>query len=230
MTRTPFFLLLILFLCFTTSRAQAGVIEFLFPSLRQQDADPSTTLEAPFAEKKSAGPSRTGTAQPSQKPSSLPENAIPMDQPHRNTSQITEWIINAAADALTFDKADSKTKLAGTRPYFNQTGREQYEAFLTETKLVKVLESEKYYIRSYVNDAPLLLNEGVTGGTYHWLYEVPVMVSYMTRASKGYKEGAIPLNQKMMITLQIGRSNATKDPSGLIVETWKGKVEKIDKQ
>lgn len=221
---TRFFLCLCLvFYALTLSPAQAGLIEFLFPSLKKQEEDPSQTLQAPFADKKAQSdhvPLKSGT---------LPENAIALDQPHRNTSQIMEWVINATAGALTFNQTNTD-ELATKQASFATSGYTQYEQFLTTNNIKKVVESGQYTIRSYVNDSPLLLNEGAANGTYHWLYQVPVVISYMNRTNKDYKGGGTATNQKMMITVQVGRSATTEDKMGLVIETWAGKVEKIDKR
>lgn len=222
---------LFLFSCFVfvfilaAQPAQAGLVEFFFPSLRKQEVDPAQTLQAPFA---SGGPVKKDAMGP-QAVRPLPENSIPMAQPHRSTAQITEWVIMVVSEAMTFDKDDVGTSLASTGKYFNETGRAQYDQFLKDSKLANVLDSNKYYVRSYVRDAPILLNEGTVGGYYRWLYEVPVMVSYMARTDKDYKK-ASPVNQQVLVTVQVGRSPRAVDPAGIVVETWGGKAEKFDKK
>lgn len=219
------------FICFAgVQPARAGVFEFFFPMLKKKEPDPSQTLQAPFAvgnTENDSAQSNGVAGQPVVKP--LPENAIPMNNPHRSTAQITEWVVMVVSEAMTFDKDDASVNLRSTTGYFNTLGRSQYEQFLKDSRLRNVIDSNKYHVRSYVRDAPILLNEGEVNGYYRWLYEVPVMVSYMGRTDKDYRK-ASPVNQQMTVTLQVGRSPRATDPAGIVVETWSGKVQKLDKK
>lgn len=196
-------------------------LQFLFPSLRTADDDPTRTLQAPFATPEETTDEAPKLAQP--------EDTIPLDQPHRASADITEWVINTASDLMMFEDSDYKQKLEDTKRYFDEGGRGQYEAFLNDTKIIKVLESGKYEVRSYVSDAPLLLNEGAVSGRYRWLYEVPVMVSYLPRGSSTYKN-LEPVNQSIVIRLQLGRSADAETDLRLQVERWSGKAKKMDKK
>ncbi|MCC6597222.1 MAG: DotI/IcmL family type IV secretion protein [Alphaproteobacteria bacterium] len=204
--------------------AHAGLLEFFFPSLKTEEPDPMQTLQAPFAADGQA-PQLVGP----RAVQSLPENAIPMQQPHRATRQITDWVVTVVSEAMTFDSKDMEAEKDGSLKYFNTGGRAQYEQFLKDSKLRNVIDSQKYSVRSYVRDAPLLLNEGEVKGYYRWLYEVPIMVSYMGRNEKDYRQ-ATPVNQQMVITLQIGRSPMAEDSAGIVVESWSGKVQELDKK
>ena len=213
--------LLVAIICLFAVPAQAGLLEFLFPSLRDEGYNPSETLQAPFAEPEQATGEEAKLSQP--------EDAIPLDQPHRASADISEWTVNTVSDLMMFEHVDYKKKLEETKRYFDQGGRGQYDAFLNDTKIIKVLESGKYEVRSYVSDAPLLLNEGAVSGSYRWLYEVPVMVSYLPRGSSTYKN-LEPVNQSIVIRLQVGRSADAETDLRLQVERWSGKARKMDKK
>jgi hypothetical protein len=99
--------------------------------------------------------------------------------------------------------------------------------FYRKNGLTKVLESKKYYIRSFVQETPLLLNEGTVEGRYRWLYEVPVMISYMDRNMHGYKD-VQPVSQTITLKIQVGR--AADQSKDILIESWTGKVQNIAKQ
>lgn len=209
--------------------AQAGILEFFFPMLKKQEPDPSKTLEAPFAEKKEGPQQPIAPGAPAAAAKPLPENSVAMDKPHRSTQQIGAWIGPVVSEAMSFVGADAKADLAATEKYFDKGGREQYLKFLSEQKISQVLNLNKYTVRSYVRDVPLLLNEGAAEGKYHWLYEIPVMVSYLDRSVTDYKK-ADAVNQLFVLKVQVGRSAETVDPTGVVIEHWNGKSVKLDKK
>ena len=206
--------------------AQAGLVDFFFPSLAKKEPDPSQTLQAPFADNGSAqqqGPSDAEVKRD-------PNNYIPLNLPHMADGAVSDWVVNAVSDILTFPSDDYTVDLARLRGYFDDTGYNEYGAFLEEKSLKKVLESKQFYVRSFVQDVPLLLNEGPVSEQYRWLYEVPVMVTYMDRSMKDYKKSQ-PVSQRVIITVQVGRVHGdTQNDSGLMVERWSGKVQIIDKK
>lgn len=213
-----------------TAPAQAGLLEFLFPTLQQKEPDPAVTLQAPFARDPEEqnqpyipGSEKQAEAQP------LPENMIPLEQPHRNQLQIAEWLGPIAAEAMTFTSEDPQTDFDAIRPYFDENGFALYQKFLQTHKVQNVLDLNKYSIRAYVKDTPLLLNQAPVAGRYHWLYEVPVMVSYLDRSKASY-DGADPVNQQFILRVQVGRSEKAPNAMGLIIDHWDGKSVKLDKK
>lgn len=206
-----------------SSPAQAGWLEFFFPTLAKQEPSPSETLQAPFAydDKMQAPTAPSGT--------NLPVNAVPLNQAHRSNAAVSDWVKGIIPDVMTIAGADYNVELEKSAPYFDATGREQFKTFLEEKGIMKVLQSQKYHVRSFVQDGPFFLNEGELSGTYHWLFEVPVMVTYLDRAMTDYKT-ADPLSQRVMLTVQVGRSASAANAEGLLLERWSGKVQKLDKK
>lgn len=226
--RFVFFAVFLISACVSPVAARAeGWLEFFIPALRNRIDEPSRTLTAPFAEQatKSAAPLPTATSIPE-----LPENKVPLDQAHRTTEQIGEWLTMAVSEALTFQKADYKDSLNASLRHFDESGKAQYMAFLDENGIVKILESNRFYISGFTQSMPLLLNEGVVDGRFRWLYEVPVMITYLDRAAtKGYKE-AQPVNQNMSLTIQVGRTSDLSAGKDVAIERWTGKVQNITKK
>ncbi len=207
---------------FTAQSAEArGVLEALFPFFYEQEPDPSTTLVAPFAEGKKLDET--------EKKLGLPENAVPLESPHKPSEQIGEWVTMSVSEALTFRDQDYKTTLENLSKHFDADGKAQYVAFLEHNSLLRVLETNKFYLNSFVQEIPLLLNEGAVEGRYRWLYQVPVMISYMDRNTKGYKGKAEPVNQLITLTVQIGRTNDLTPGKDILIERWSGKVQDITK-
>ena len=190
-------------------------LQFLFPSLRETEASPSETLQAPFADGTREGEAAIDES----------KSLVPMHLAHRTKEDVSEWVVTTISEALSFDERDYNADLAQAKPSFDQGGWAQYQAFLTDKKFLNVLQSGQYDVRSYVKGVPYLLNEGAVSERYRWLYDVPVMVSYLKRGVSNYK-GVEPVNQHMMLRVQIGRSEAAENEMGLLVERLEGRVQK----
>lgn len=191
--------------------ANAGLLEFLFPSLRDEGPNPSETLQAPFADHEAQN-------DPTKR---KPENAVSLELPHRSTPIITQWVITEISNVMSFDKPDVREELAEEKAFFDAGGHAEYMAFLRDAKIADVLKSGKYMVRSYVQDSPVLLNEGAVEGRYRWLYEVPVQVSYLQHGTADY-ENAEPVNQDIVVRVQIGRTADAENELALRMERWTG--------
>ncbi|MCD8562945.1 MAG: DotI/IcmL family type IV secretion protein [Alphaproteobacteria bacterium] len=192
---------------------------------KQQEPDPSQTLQAPFA----YDPARTVETD-----EALPENSIPLNLSHRSPKEIGDWLMTAVSDSLSFEiPADGSKPLLKTE-YFTASGFHQFEEFLKQTGIQKVLDSRKYNLRSFVRNTPLLLNQGSVQGHYRWLFEVPVMVSYIETGD--FKYGGVdktrkdPINQELTLTLQVSRVKEGGGKDGVLIEIWNGKIEALEKK
>ncbi len=203
--------------------AQAGWLEFFFPTLKQKGADPMETLQAPFALDPKAAPPKE---RPDPTKAELPVNQLPLDQPHRDNQEISSWLTSVTSAAMTFDGDDYQAKIKDNEKYFTLAGKEQYMVFLNGNNVIKVLDSKKFHVRSFVQDIPLLLNEGAVNGVYRWLYEVPMMVSYMERGVTDYKK-LEPVNQQIVLTVQVGRVPSSGTDMAVLIERWDGRVQQV---
>jgi len=205
------------------AKAGDGLMEMFFPWLYEDNTgpDPAQTLQAPFAYDPNKPVQETAVEDRS--------TGGPMDVAHRGEEQIGKWLMTAVSEIMMFEKPDYKASLREARPYFDAVGYKEYLTFLQSNNILKVLGSEEYYIRSFVQEIPFLLNEGAVDGRFRWLFEVEVMTSYMDRSMKDYKNAA-PVNQGVVLKIQVGRSPDAKGEHGVFIESWSGKVEKLDKK
>ena len=187
--------------------------------------DPAETLRAPF----SYDTPRTGDIEGDVAPK--PTNVVPLKHAHTNEAEIGKWLVTAVSDAMSYKVGDEPDISKPNSKYFAQSGLEQYKDFLVKNNIQKVVESGRYNIRSFVKETPLLLNSGSANDRFRWLYEIPVMVSYMDAQTFDYKSSD-PVNQHIVLTVQVGRFAETGDEQNnfeVLIETWNGKSQKIDK-
>ncbi len=148
----------------------------------------------------------------------LPINRIPLEDQHRSADEIGEWLMVVIAESFAFDSRDFGKNINEVSRYYIPAAYDQYTAFLEQAGFKDVIEKNDLRLHSFVQDAPFLLNKGSLEGRYRWLFEVPVMLSYLERRAKGYA-GKEPSNRQIVITVQIGRySDAGKD--GILVESF----------
>ncbi|MCB1563721.1 MAG: DotI/IcmL family type IV secretion protein [Alphaproteobacteria bacterium] len=222
MIRFAVFFVLAYSMCaaFVPSPAQAGIFEFFFGKAKDDGPDPLQTGVAPFA----YDPSK-----PAEALKSLPESTVPLNLPHRSPAHLVEWVTTASSEVLTFEKSDYRAEIKDRKDRFDSNGLREYVAFLQERNIIKILEDGTFQVRSFVEEPPLLLNEGVVDGRYHWLYELPMMVSYMDRNMKTYKK-ADAVNQHIILKVQIGRSADGSGIDGLKIEHFSGRADTQEKK
>lgn len=234
---TPSFFILILVLGLFSApqpvQAADGFLQKYFPALfPPQDGGPKPedTLQSPFGDN-SAAPAGSGIEGLEWRGNEKPVDQVitELSVPHRATKEISEWGVTQVSEVLTFEGGDYRTKLEQNKVFFDQAGYQQYLAFLTENNITKVLDSGKFHMRSFVRQTPLLLNEGPVDGRYRWLYEIPMMISYMEPNMAGYEE-AEPVSQGMLLRIQIGRIKNADGTDGMAIETWSSKLEKLEKE
>lgn len=198
-----------------------NVFEFFYPSLRAPEENPFDTLQAPFSD--------AGEDVVNPLVLSVDEVVVhdSFDTPHRLSGDIAEWLAVTLTDVMTFQSDDYQEDLGRTAKYFDANGRALYLKFLEENKIIRILESDKFYVRSFVQDAPLLLNEGEVDGYYRWLFDVPVLVSYMDRNLKDYAKGDAT-TQVMDLRVQLMRSPEA-GKSGVVIDLWEGEAGQVVK-
>ncbi len=218
-----------------SKNAEAAWWEFFFPSLRDTGADVATTLQAPFAddaavEDEENVESSTSTKIPIKQSYENPDtdDDQPLKLAHRTGKDVSEWLVDVVSETMTFTDADYKAGMKKTEKYFDAGGHSQYIAFLTDQKIMNVVESGQFKTHSFVNDATVLMNEGAVQGRYRWLYEIPVTVTYLKQDIENYKN-IVPINQEIVLLIQVGRADEGVNDIGLRVERWSGRVRKIKK-
>lgn len=194
--------------------AQADILGFFFPSLKKETYNPYETLKAPFAD----NPDQIATED---------KSAQDLNVPHRTDGEIADWLKDMVPEVMSFQNKDYTADFRAKEVYFDQQGLANFRDFLRTQNIEGVVQSGQYNITTVIKDFPLLINEGVVAGRYRWLYQVPVMVTYLDRRISDYKDGT-PTNQYFELTVQVGRAQDydAKNEHHVFIETWDGKVVK----
>ncbi len=137
--------------------------------------------------------------------------------PHRTREEITSWAQQAAADSLSFNKANYKIKLQSFKKYFVRDGWQFYTAYLKETKLINMVMDDGYTVGTIVNDLPEITNKGTFESVYHWVVKMPITISFFSADT--YKNPEPYASGKYLLLLDVGRvANG-----GIAIMDWKVK-------
>ncbi|MCB1529491.1 MAG: DotI/IcmL family type IV secretion protein [Rhodospirillales bacterium] len=143
-----------------------------------------------------------------------------LEKPHRTAREMERWVSQTISEVFTLDGNDYTQQVETIRKYFSAAGYKQYKTYLENADMEGVLQKNDLKVRVFVEQTPLLLNNGNVGGVYRWLYEVPATISYVPRTSSSYKPGEEGVNRKLNIRLQVRRYDNPDDPEGLQIESW----------
>ena len=202
--------------------AQAGWFDFLFPFKKKETGpDPSQTLQAPFADLRpyEEGKNVKGAM----------ENRTPLDQPHRNTKAVEDWVTAQVSDLLKYDAASYQDQYKNKAVIFKPLAQKQYVAFLQQNNIIKVLQTGQYNVLAFVMHDPNPLSNGAVDGVYRWLFDVDVMLSFapvnMPTDQTGINfqtDGVV--SKQVKLKVQVVRDLDAPNDDGMMIEKWEGSV------
>jgi hypothetical protein len=178
-------------------------------------ADPSDTLVAPFADN-TATPVKPGERNIMR----LSTNTAPLDQPHRSSSDLGEWLSQAMSETLSFNADNYKDNMKVLSKGMNADAMAQYDAWVNSSGIMAVLQNNGMQLNGSVEEKPFLVNEGAVAGRYRWLFEVPVLISFIPRGSTGLDKQPSASDRKLLLTIQVGRVAESQLPDHVMIESW----------
>lgn len=140
---------------------------------------------------------------------------------HRSQTEIIAWVQNKTTDALTFSPENFREKLGQIKPTFTADGWQGYSDFMRGGGIADSVQNKGYIMGSIVNGEVAMLNHGEVAGSYHWLLEVPVVVSFAQKGSDG-KVRQMP-GGGFTIKVMVGRTSTDILEDGLAFESWEVK-------
>ncbi len=214
------FLFIVFCVCaviFRVSPVHAGWLDFFFPDF-QQGPNPAETLKAPFANEDAVivDMDMSGNA----------ANITPLHMRHRTNEVITRWVQQHVPNMISYKAGNYKNSYAVNSALFNKIGLGEYSRFLQDKNFIKTLDTGRYDISGFIKDYPILLNEGAVDGSYRWLYQVNVMVTYINSGVNDYEEvgSSDAISQEFVINFQLGRHKDVENDHGVLIETWSSRA------
>jgi hypothetical protein len=140
--------------------------------------------------------------------------------PHRTSDEMTTWAQQAAADVLTFDKANYSDRMSGFKKYFVLQGWQLYAGYLRDSKILSMVHDGGYAVGAIVDEVPEVVHSGATNGAYHWIMRMPITVSFFKKdpATGDMKTGP---SGKFYLFLDILRVPQGGGDDGIAIINWR---------
>jgi hypothetical protein len=211
---------------FAPSVQARSIFDILFGSSEEQTGPgPEVTLQAPFAHQipNDAQNNELMDMYGKDSQEDAEGNSLRLSQPHRSPEEISRWGSSIVVQALTLNASGWDSIKDVIAADFSAYGLQEYKAYLDRMRIFETLEKNNMRIQTIADGSAQVLREGLISGTYHWLVQIPVMVTFYNKNIKRIvnKRDQIGQNQKMVIQIQIGRT-PKKDGNqlGIEIERW----------
>lgn len=194
-----------------------NILERLFPHVfgKVDDGpDPSKTLVAPFAnEDTKVTPNAIKNPM-----GQLSDKNVAIDQANRSDKEVGTIISDTVGAMFMLDFASYEDTKKKFQTSIAPTAVAQYDAFMRSSGLLRALEPGILRLNSFVEARPVMLGKGVYGGTYRWLFEVPVTLTLFDKSAKEFNEKRSE-SHSILVKVQVARITDSRNDNGIIIET-----------
>lgn len=202
--------------------AKKSLWQMLFPynSVPQQDApDPTRTLHAPFA---AETPAPAGTGALNQLYSTdfdIEGTGVGLEKPNRYHKEVGTWLVRALSEIFHLDATNYDAHIKHLATGMNPKALADFDSFSKAARIRETLSGGDLRMNAYVEEDPLLLNQGAVAGRYRWLFEVPVLLTFLPRTAISYKNHR-PVSQRVLVTVQVGRMPRGQGVEDMMIESF----------
>lgn len=148
-----------------------------------------------------------------------PDIQIDMAEPHRAVPQVADWTALSVGVMLNFDAAGYGTHITAMSGYADDKTLGDFQSFVDQNKILDTLKNGNLRVTSSVEEMPLLLNKGAVDGVYRWLYEIPVLLTFLPQDAKSYMDSD-HVSQHVIVNAQVGRVTYQTNPDELQIESF----------
>lgn len=141
-----------------------------------------------------------------------------------SSQEASQMMLDMIAESLSFTGATYARTVASVEPYYTAAGYRQYKEFLDKSGFAQTLSQQNLQSGAYVHGAPLEINRGVFNGTFKWVFEVPVTISFVPTSFNTYRGDEVRAqNRKIVLRVQLTRVADPQNPDALRIEIWQAK-------
>jgi len=192
---------------------------FLFDKEEAEGPPPEETLQAPFPTDSTAAPaapSRNALDGLYQEEENVNNN---LSLEHRHPDQVGAWLEEKVSQNLTFSPEGYAQHIAVVSESMSNPAQSQFKTFLQNANILQTMQGRRLSLHSYTEGAPIMLNKGTLGGRFRWVFDVPVVMSFLSAESSGYETSGPAINERIWVKVQVGRI-AGDEEHNLIIESW----------
>ena len=137
---------------------------------------------------------------------------VSLIQPNLSSPALMSWVAQAATETMTFGFNDYRRRLQEASRNFTPQGWESFSAALQGAKIVESIQENSQVISAAPLGAPILETEGVVGGRYQWVVQMPLLLTYQS--------GTKTRTSRWVLTLVIVRVPRLESPNGVGIAQW----------
>ncbi len=208
-----------------------SLLNDIMPSVfgeRDRGSKPEETLIAPFAQddqgSRMVKPDEAADLK-------HPENLMSVTLPNHESLYMTTWADDIVARVMSYNlegitqnrTQDLTAREKLLKEFFLPSGILNVNAVFQDPYFQERLVQKSMRIQAFVETPATIQNEGVFGGVYRWLIDVPVTITFFPQGDVQYKgaqaKASLYETKKITIRLQIGRV-ASGYPDGIAIESF----------
>jgi len=137
---------------------------------------------------------------------------VPLSQPNLSRPALMSWATQAATEVMTFGFNDFRRRLQESSRHFTRPGWESFTKALQQAKIIEIVQTNNQVVTATPRGAPVLKSEGIVGGQYQWVIEIPMLFSYQS--------GSQTRPENSIVTMVIVRVSRLESPNGVGVAQW----------
>lgn len=228
MIKPSYFLVIVIItmsaLSFSQPTQAKGFFETLFgsdESSAPKGPPPEETLQAPFPTNTPHNSKNSKLMDIYGDTTESLDTASDLGLPHRNEKQIIEWATEIVSQAMTINPKTYENDFKKISPFFTPFALKEYNDYMLKTNMVNVLVSNSFRLQAMSDEEGSVVKDGEITGTYHWLVQVPIMVSYYKDNIKDVDRSTTVTNQNLLVQVQVGRVKQKNGSDiGMAIERW----------
>ena len=143
------------------------------------------------------------------------ENRNELQNPHRSTGELAEWLISTVGQLFTINAATMKQDLLNNQSYFSPSAFKSYLKFLQNSGYLPVMEAQNLNMTGISQTTAQLDRKGVVQGRYSWIYRVPITI--ILSSALDDPSVVLPKPEDVDLKVQIIRADEAREPHKVVI-------------
>jgi len=137
---------------------------------------------------------------------------IPLNQPNMSEAALMQWTNTAVVAVNTYNFFNYRDQLQAASQYFTPDGWQAYLNKLKSSRNLNAVIEKKLVVSAVATRAPVILRQAIIDGSYNWLVQMPVLITYQSASQ--YSQ------ESLIVTLGIKRISTLTDPNGIGIVSY----------
>jgi intracellular multiplication protein IcmL len=130
-----------------------------------------------------------------------------------DATQVLVFANEAAVAVYSYNFLDYRQNLQMASRYFTSEGWTEFKKALKSSHNLDAVVEKKLVISAVAQAAPVILEQGVSNGTYTWEVQMPMLVTYQSATQVSYQRITVKMSIQRSSTLNAGRGLAVSSLS-----------------